>query len=156
MADPVTTEEANELNNLQPGNQNVLLGDKLKGALDNQQPGNVGNEGSNIAMPFVISFDITADATSGLNIFNANAPFKFKIIDAWVECTTANASGDALIDDGTTAITDAMTMAVDKVIARAGTIDDAKSTIAKDGTLRVVTNGASDRGLVSILAKRIA
>lgn len=66
------------------------------------------------------------------------------VLDVWaVAVGGAGASGDTvLVANGTTAITDALAMEVaDKVVVRAGTIDDAQSLIAAGGTLRVT--GAS-------------
>jgi hypothetical protein len=98
----------------------------------------------------VLEFPITADATGTLEI---DFGFSFTIIDAWVQCTTANASGTATVKNNAgTAITNAMIMAVDHTIVHAGTIDEDNSAIT-DGVVGVTTNGAADRGIVRLLVK---
>lgn len=108
-----------------------------------------------VSVPFIVTFAVTADATGGLKIFDENAPVGLRIRDVIVECTAANASGTLKITDGTSDITNAIVCAVDKTITRAGTIDDAKSSIAEGGSLSVVANGASDRGTVTLVCERI-
>jgi hypothetical protein len=64
-------------------------------------------------------------------------------LDAWCVAVGAGGAADTItVKNGSTAITDAIDMNVsDKVIVRAGTIDDAQHEIAAGGTLRV--SGAS-------------
>ena len=59
------------------------------------------------------------------------------------------------LSDGTTDITDAIACISDKAITRAGTIDDGKSTIEKNGTLDVTAAQAADRGLITVVAKKV-
>lgn len=131
--------------------EGVMVEDIGDMALDVRQ---VSDSKKYMAIPIVINFAITADATGGLKIFDADAPMKFEILDVTVQARAASASGTAKLTDGTNDITDAMILAVDKVIVRAGTIDDVYSEIAASGTLTVVTNGAADRGLVTITVVR--
>jgi hypothetical protein len=56
-----------------------------------------------------------------------------EIIDVMIIPTGASTNGTIKITDGTSDITNAMTCAVDKTIARASTIDDAKSTLPAAG-----------------------
>ncbi len=102
--------------------------------------------------PVYITAAITADATSTAVQFTI--PFACRIVDIIVECTTASGSGTATVRKVTTAISDAMIMAVDKVIVRAGTIDDAQSTLAAGNNVNVITNGAADRGKVTLVCVR--
>ena len=114
-------------------------------------PAEVANIDSNIGIPLVIDFEITADASSGLNIFDANAPFKFEIIDIVAQARATVGGGCTItISDGTNTIADSINLATDKAIARVGSIDDAYSEIAASGTLKVATTDAAGRGLVSI------
>ena len=106
---------------------------------------------------FLIVYEITTGATSGLKIFNTNAPFKFEILDVTIQPRGGSTSGTMLIK-GVGNITNLITCAVDKTIGRAGTIDDVYSTIEKDGTLEVVCAGdtvANTKGLVVITAKEV-
>lgn len=99
----------------------------------------------------IVKVPITVDATGAIDI---EIPHPFELIDVIVQCRATNASGTAQIRKGATAITDAMIMAVDKVIVRAGTIDDAQSTIKKTDSINVITNGAADRGFVTLIGIR--
>jgi hypothetical protein len=108
---------------------------------------------ANIGIPFTIVFPIPGGATEYV-IFNGDAPFAFRILDVTVRCDAANALGTATLEDtvggGGTAITDAIVMAVDEVVTRAGTINNAVADVALAGDLIVVTNGAGDIGQVAI------
>ncbi|HCW08394.1 MAG TPA: hypothetical protein DGG95_13630 [Cytophagales bacterium] len=105
-------------------------------------------------------FSITKNITTGSateDIYSSNAPFAFEIVDVIVQPRGASTNGTMKVTDGTSDITNAMTCAVDKTIARAGTIDDAKSTIAVSGSLRVVCAGdtiGNTIGLVTVVAIR--
>lgn len=145
----LTEGEARKLNNDTPENQSVQLGSKLRATQKL-----TGEDSSSLMAPVLyINYAVTADATSGLTI-TSNLPFAIEILDVIVQCTTANALGTLKLTDGTNDITDAMVCAVDKVIVRAGTIDDAYSGLAAASTIKVVANGAADRGTVTILARR--
>jgi hypothetical protein len=85
--------------------------------------------------------DVTADATGEKTI---PIPFACEVIDAIVMCTASSAGGTLTVKKGSTAITDAMICAVDKVIVRAGTIDDAQSTLAEGDAVSVDANQAAN------------
>lgn len=139
MSDAILrTEEAPAINNAMPANQNAMLGDKVSDLT--------------YKSPAIIEAAITADATGGLAI---TVPYDLKIVDVIVQCTAANALGTVTVRNVATAITDAIVCAVNKVIGRAGTIDAAQATLLKGGNLNVVTNGAADRGVVSLVCMRI-
>jgi hypothetical protein len=110
-----------------------------------------------IGTPIVIKKDISA-ASGSVNIFDADAPYAFQILDVIVQVLAGgNASGEVVLTDGTNDITDAIAMvAVDNVITRAGTIDDAYSTIAAGGSLVAVKNASGDLGQVTVIAVRTA
>lgn len=83
--------------------------------------------------------------TGTTTIFNANAPYAFKVIDGFIICTN-NVAGTVKLTDGTNDITDTLTHGTtDKAIVRFATIDDAYHSIAVGGTLSVVsaTGGTS-------------
>lgn len=127
----------------------VKLGDKLaeveKGAL-----------GSGLYFPVAIVCDVTTGAAD-IKIFDADAPFAFELADVIVQPRGASVNGTVKITDGTSDITDAMVCAVDQTMARAGTIDDSKASIAEGGTLQIVCAGdavANTKALVTILALR--
>jgi len=104
--------------------------------------------------PFIIEYEVTAGATSGLEIFKANAPFKFEVLDVILQ-PRATVTNGAMTLKGADNITNAMTCAADTTMARATTIDDTYSTIEKGGTLEVVCAGgtvANVKGLVTIIA----
>jgi len=105
-------------------------------------------------VPFILKADLTAGST--VAIFNANAPFKFRVLDAWSVATSAD-GGTWLVDDGANAITDTVTVTgTDKTIDRAGTIDNAEHEIAAGGSLRVVGDGANADVIVYVMCMRVA
>ena len=114
--------------------------------------------GDGAALAVVITKSITTGAAS-VKIYDADAPFKFEVLEVIVQPRGASTNGTMKVTDGTTDITDAMTCAVDKTIARATTIDDAAATIAAGGTLEVVCAGdtvGDTVGLVTIIAVKRA
>jgi len=122
--------------------------DELQGKLDLLQKGVI--EADKITQIIKIVYAVTADATGGLAIFEANAPFAFEIIDVRVQARATSGGGTLKLTDGTNDITDTIACATDTNIDMADTIDDTYSTIAANGTLKVVANGAADRGLVTV------
>lgn len=118
-------------------------------------PSDAKVETTNVSLPVVIRYAVTADASSGLAIFDAACPFKLRICDVTVECTTAETNGTLKLTDGTNDITDAIACAADTAVDRAATIDDSKAELAAGATLKVVAAGdtaANTRGIVTILA----
>lgn len=97
----------------------------------------------------IVKTNINADATGGIAV---DIPVSAEIIDAWVVCTSANASGTMKVQTaGTVAhdVTDAMICAVNKVVVKAGTIDDDYNIVSEDG-IQIVSHAAADRGFVFI------
>jgi hypothetical protein len=118
-----------------PSNQKVQLGDAVYSA------------------PVVLIADI--DAAANATAKSVTVPFDCEVIDVVVQARATSAGGTATVRKVTTAICDAVAMAADTTIARAGTLDDAQSTLSAGDDLNVITNGANDRGLVSIICRRI-
>lgn len=103
-------------------------------------------------IPFVI---VCVNAGAATNvIFNANCPYKLRIIDAWAVATTG-CNGNWHIDDGTTAITAAIAYGADKALTRATSIDDAKHLLDVNATLRLISSDAGDTAIVYIKAIRV-
>lgn len=73
-----------------------------------------------------------------------------EIIDVMIIPTGASTNGTIKITDGTSDITNAMTCAVDKTIARASTIDDAKSKLPAAGA-KIVCAGDAVASTVAIV-----
>ena len=121
------------LNKMDAASQKDELGTLLKGS------------------PIVVKKAVTADATGELAI---TIPYDMEVIDVIVQCTAANGSGSLQLKNGT-AVTDAIACTTDKAIARAGSIDDAYSTLLTTDTVTVDANGASDRGIMWIIGYRI-
>ena len=101
--------------------------------------------------PCVVKVVISADATGEKAV---TIPYDMEVIDVIVQCTATNNNGTLTLKNGT-AVTDAIACAVDKVIARAGTIDDAYSTLYTTSTVTVDANGGNDRGIMWIIGYRI-
>lgn len=98
--------------------------------------------------------EVTEDATGGLTIFDGDAPCAFEVLDVIVQARTSNGGGSMKLTNGSNDITDAIACVTDKVIGRAGTIDNAYSEIPVDGSLVIVSNGAADRALVTIIVRK--
>ena len=106
--------------------------------------------GIKAAVPFVIKGTATAGDTV---VMVTSIPFKMQIIDWWVVATAG--SGTIKITDGTDDITDAVTCSGDTDIVGGGEIDDDYSTVAKAGTLKMVSTGAG-AGEVFAMAIRVS
>lgn len=141
LSNQMTNDMISNLNNQNPADQLGQIGNKIDEAL---------------LSPIIITFPITADA-SGTNGLAVTIPFNCEIVDVIVQCRATNGGGTMTLRKSTTAITDAIVMATNKAMVRAGTIDTAQSVVlASDTTINVKTNGASDRGLVTLICKRTA
>ena len=113
----------------------------------------VGNVGANGGLTFILTAALTAGST--VQIHNANAPYKYCVLDAWSVATSAD-GGTWKLTDGSHDITNAVTVTgTDKTINRAGTIDDAYHEIAASGSLSVVGDGANADAEVYILCMRV-
>jgi hypothetical protein len=110
-----------------------------------------------IGIPFAIQAQTAAGATEKV-VFNANAPFKVRVLQAFGTMTGAGAAGDTVkLTDGTNDVTNAVDVSAkgDKATFQFGEVDDARHDIAANGTLKVVT--ASDAlCLVTIIGVRVA
>jgi len=108
----------------------------------------------NMAVPFILTATLTAGNT--VQIHNADAPFKYRVIDVWSVATSADA-GTWKVTDGTNDITDAVAVtATDKTLNYAGTIDDAYHEIAANGSLSVVGDGSLADVIVYIQCVRVS
>ena len=116
--------------------------------------GSCANVGAAGGVTFVLTATLAAGST--VQIHNANAPFKYRVTDAWSVAKSAD-GGTWKLTDGTDDITDVVTVTgTDKTIDRAGTIDDAKHEIAASGSLSVVGDGANADVEVYVLCVRVA
>ena len=101
---------------------------------------------------FILNKAISGAATTGVV---ENAPFKFRVLDAWSIGTSAN-GGTWKVTDGTNDIISAVTQGTtDKEIDRAADVDDAYYDISQGGKLKIVSTGASFSGTVFILCARV-
>lgn len=96
-------------------------------------------------IPLIIRVDVPAGATGNVDVTPLAS--KIRVINAWL-VKNANAGGGAgtiTVNNGATAITDAMSINVAaKTVVRCATIDMAQWEIAAAGTLRIVrTRSAS-------------
>jgi len=101
---------------------------------------------------FILNKDISGAATT---IVTSDAPFSFRIIDAWSIGTSAD-GGTWKVTDGSNDIIPAVTQAAnDNDVDRAVDIDDAYYKISKGGDVKIVSTGASFSGTVYILCARV-
>lgn len=129
--------EAGKYNNSNPGTQLIQMGSRMKEVEDRGL--------------YFIEIAVTADGTGGIS---TTAPFACEVLDIIVQARAASGSGTLKLTDGTNDISDTIACAVDKTMARAGTIDDAYSSLAEGATLSAVANGGTDRGLMTVVVKR--
>lgn len=101
---------------------------------------------------FILNKAISGATTTGVV---ENAPFKFRVLDAWSIGTSAD-GGTWKVTDGTNDIISAVTQGTtDKEIDRAADVDDAYYDISQGGKLKIVSTGASFSGTVFILCARV-
>jgi len=107
--------------------------------------------------PVIVKYDITADATGGVTMLTA--PFAMQILDFTVLAQATSASGTVTPRKATNAMCTAITMATDGSVARmtAGAVvaNAARLILAKGDTVTLVTNGANDRGIVTLIGVRV-
>jgi hypothetical protein len=130
--------EAGILDHTSPDAQKVALGTELKFESD---------YGS-----YVLTCAITADGTAEKAVV---IPFACRVNEIAVECTAASAGGTLKLKKGSNDISDAIICAVDKIVTRAGTIDDAYSTLAAGDAVSVDAGQAGDRGVMTIFVRRV-
>lgn len=134
-----TSDQAIRINKMSPAAERDGLGDEVK---------RLGDTGAFQGITLVCN--VVADATGGKAV---PIPYAMEVLDVCTQCRAANANGTMKIKKGASDITDAMICAVDKVVTRAGTIDDAQSTLAAGDTVTVVAAQAGDRGLITIFGR---
>ena len=122
--------------------------DNFQGDLDDLQMGVVVAD--SISQLIALELDVAAGDDPNL-IFNENAPFKFEVVDVIVQARATVGGGTMKVTDGTSDITDAIVCATNGNKTCAGTINDAKATIAAGGSLKCVGSAAGVKGLVTIL-----
>jgi hypothetical protein len=116
--------------------------------------GNCADAGALGAVTFMLKATITDG--QDVNIYDADAPFKFRVLDAWSVAKSAD-GGSWKLTDGTNDISDTVTVTgTDKTIDRAGTIDDDYHEIAANGTLTVDADGVNADAEVYVLCMRVA
>jgi len=120
------------------------------GALDGRHMGELTASGG---VPVVFAATLTSGNT--VSIHSSDAPFAYRVLDAWSVATSAD-GGSWQLEDGATAITDTVTVtATDRAIDRVAQIDDVYHEIAMGGTLRVVGDGSSADVMVYVMAARV-
>ena len=109
---------------------------------DNLKPGQVVNLAS--AIPLTIS----VAANAGLSF---TVPFDCTVFDVIVQSSGTIGGGTVKLSSITGDVTNAIVMAVDKTITRAGTIDATYAKFLKDASFVLTTNASGDRGWVKLL-----
>jgi|TARA_Y100000310_G_scaffold288316_1_gene313848 hypothetical protein len=101
---------------------------------------------------FILNKDISGATTTTVV---ADAPFSFRIIDAWSIGTSAD-GGTWRVTDGTNIVISNVTQAAaDKEVDRAADVDDLYYRISKGGDVKIVSGGASLSCTVYILCARV-
>ena len=140
-----------------------LIGNDVWGFIDDngnfviQKPKgtNIATFGANVGLagkaPVIRAIVVPDGATGNVDTV---LTYGFRVVDVWVVKTTgAGGASDTITVLSTgDAITDAIDINIaDKVMARAGTIDDAKHEIAAGGTLRVTRTKSSGANVACIV-----
>lgn len=101
-----------------------------------------------VPMKLVKAFNASATLVS---FYNANAPFKFRVIGFEVHVTT-KAAQTARLNDGTNNITDAVSLNPTNNNSKvpAGTIDPTYATINQNGSLAVTLSAAGGAGMAIV------
>ena len=146
----LTDKEAAKINNDNPTNQLFSVGDRIK-ELETTEDA-IDARVTLLENTTDIVIEVTADGTSGISTL---APYALQVIGVNLLCTATNASGTATLSDGTNDISDAITMAVVDTLGAATTIDLTYATLALGDSLTVTTNGAADRGIVTVKCRRL-
>lgn len=89
---------------------------------------------------------IDTDATSGITV---TIPRAMTVIDVITQANATSGSGSVTLSPDITS--GAQTMATNLAIVRAAEIDDALATLAAGDTITFTTNGAADRGQVTLV-----
>jgi len=131
--------EAKIVNNLSPGDQNVALGDRIR---DLEEHALVE-----------LAYEVASDLTGGLDAIRC--PFDLEVLDVFAQARATSAGGTVTARKETDAISSAVVMAADMAIARTVSIDDDYSSFTEGQYINLVTNGAADRGLVTVIARRV-
>ena len=114
----------------------------------------VADVGSTGGIDVVLKTTLTDGNT--VAIFTVNSPFKLEVIDAW-SIALSTGAGTWKLTDGTDDITNAVAVtATAGTINKAASIDTTKSTIAANGSISVVGDGALADVNVYIRCIRVA
>ena len=134
----LTINQKNRLNkDFHPTAQETALGDAL------------------FAAPVVFEYAITADASDG-DLTAFTAPFAMRLTDITVRATATEGDGTVTPKKGTDAMCTAITCAVDKVVTSwSEGVEAAHILLAAGDEVKVETNGADDRGVVTFTGVRL-
>ena len=143
--------EAAVLNNAMPGNQNVGLGTRLR-ALEEKAEQPPGPAEDELAL-IHLTYEITSDLTGGLDAIEC--PCDLEVLDVIVQARATVGEGGVIVRKGTSWISLTIPMIFDRAITRIGRIDDDYSSFAKGEYINLMTETSGDRGLVTVVARRI-
>jgi hypothetical protein len=127
--------------------------DAASNTISNLAGTQLANIGANGGIPFILTATLTAGNT--VVIHNANAPFKYKVINVWGIPLTGD-TGTFQVKNGTNAITDAIVVATANGFCWVTTIDHTYNVIDANGTLSVAGDGSLADVDVFIMCIRVA
>ena len=82
-------------------------------------------------------------------------PFACQIEDVIVQATADSGGGSITVVNDVTDITDAIACVTDKVIARAGTINNTVNSITTASTVTAITNATGDEGTLLLVVRKV-
>lgn len=124
----------------------IALADKL----DSMQQGKIVTGVVNLLA--TLSVDVTTGSATFSMFGPVGAPFKFEIVDVLIQPRGDSTNGTITIKQGANAITDAMVCAADKTMVRPATIDNAYSTVPKNGNIVVVCAGDTVGNTIALVS----
>ena len=99
----------------------------------------------------VISLHLEKDSYVAAAGVTFVVPFDCTVIDVIVQATASVGGGTVTLSNLGVAVTNAIAMATDKTIVRAGTINPASAKFTKGTNFEIVTQAAGDRGIVRLI-----
>jgi hypothetical protein len=127
---------------------------KLNTSGPDEQSSQIGSElyHSSVNGLYTIDVNITADARAGKAI---PIPFNCEIVDVICHCKAAGSgAATVIINNGATAITDAIVFDANHAVTKAGSIDDSVSSVTPASVITAVTNEEVSVGRISLLVVR--
>lgn len=101
-----------------------------------------------VCEPVYVRFTVanrSGGAADSVILFNANLPWKCRLLDFYVLAKEAETSETVKLTDGSNDLCGAIAVSTDKALTRVAVLEHANITLAKGSTVRAVFAGGTDR-----------